>query len=434
MKSPLSASFKRAAAVLPLVSMCLLLGYAANARAAPPDVRILIDVSGSMKQSDPANLRVPALKLLTELLPAGATAGIWLFDQAAEPLVAPQPVDAEWKKQARIAAGKVHSRGLFTHIEAGLSAASADWTSPAAKDAPRHIIVLTDGVVDVSKDAAESAASRARLLADGLTRFQVLGVHVNAVALSKQADAVLLDALAKGTDGWFEQVTNAAALQRVFLHLFEQAAAPDSLPLTGNRFTVDTSVKELTVLVFHVAGTPDLQLTAPDGTVITQAMAQAQATPQIGWQHETGYDLVTLTAPRAGEWSFNAPEDPDNRALIVTDLGLEVGELPTNLMPGEPLSITAQLLEQGSPLTRADFLKLVKVDAAAIGTSGASELTPLPFAETASNFSGAVTTAAAPGDYELIVRADGGTFRRERHRRFKISGPPLHLQRRYRKR
>ncbi len=185
-----------------LVASCCVLG-AASGTCAPPDVRILIDVSGSMQQNDPANLRVPALKLLIELLPAGATAGVWQFDQTAEMLVPPRTVDREWKAQARLAAGKIHSRGLFTHIEAALSAASADWSTPAAKDAPRHIILLTDGMVDVSKDATESAASRARLLADGLTRFQMLGVSVNAVALSEQADSALLNAMANGTDGWF---------------------------------------------------------------------------------------------------------------------------------------------------------------------------------------------------------------------------------------
>ena len=44
-----------------------------------PDVRILIDISGSMKQSDPTNLRAPALELIVQLLPPGSKAGVWLF-------------------------------------------------------------------------------------------------------------------------------------------------------------------------------------------------------------------------------------------------------------------------------------------------------------------------------------------------------------------
>lgn len=402
-----------------IFALCCAL-WAPASLAAAPDIRILIDVSGSMKQNDPANLRVPALRLLTELLPAGATAGVWLFDQVAQPVLAPQTVDASWKTRARAVANRIHSHGLFTHIEAGLDAATADWTMPAASDAPRHVILLTDGMVDIGKDAAASAASRTRLLADALTRFQVLGAHVNTVALSAQADSALLSAIAKGTDGWFQQVADATALQRVFLHLFEQAAAPDGLPLDGNRFTVDTSVRELTVLVFHAPGAPALELTAPDGRVIRRA----DADDSIAWQREAGYDLVTLTSPRAGEWSFNAPQDPDNRALVVTDLGLEVDELPTNVLPGEPLPVAARLLEQGAPLTRREFLELVKVDAATSGPGGAGEVTPLVLDAAASTFGGAAS-AAVPGDYELIVRVDGGTFQRERHRRFHVNGEPF---------
>ena len=35
-------------------------------------MRILVDISGSMKQSDPQNLRIPAVNLLLELLPNGS--------------------------------------------------------------------------------------------------------------------------------------------------------------------------------------------------------------------------------------------------------------------------------------------------------------------------------------------------------------------------
>ena len=46
-----------------------------------PDVRLLIDISGSMRESDPANLRQPALELMLRLLPDGARAGVWTFGE-----------------------------------------------------------------------------------------------------------------------------------------------------------------------------------------------------------------------------------------------------------------------------------------------------------------------------------------------------------------
>ncbi|MEQ8661285.1 MAG: hypothetical protein RLW62_10740, partial [Gammaproteobacteria bacterium] len=69
--------------------LALLLALHAPGLLAAADVRILVDVSGSMKQNDPRNLRVPALRLVSELLPAGTTAGVWLFAEQASVLVAP---------------------------------------------------------------------------------------------------------------------------------------------------------------------------------------------------------------------------------------------------------------------------------------------------------------------------------------------------------
>ena len=52
--------------------------------AAPPDVRLVIDVSGSMKQNDPNNLRQPAVELLVQLLPEGSKAGVWTFGKMGQ--------------------------------------------------------------------------------------------------------------------------------------------------------------------------------------------------------------------------------------------------------------------------------------------------------------------------------------------------------------
>lgn len=55
------------------------------------------------------------------------------------------------------------------------------------------------------------------------------------------------------TDGLYEQVDNAEQLQRAFLHLFEKAAKRDTVPLKENKFKIDDSLTEMTVLVFRQA-------------------------------------------------------------------------------------------------------------------------------------------------------------------------------------
>ena len=60
---------------LRLLCICFLLCFMSSSCAAEDkpsvmsEIQILIDVSGSMKQNDPKNLRISALKLLVNLLP-----------------------------------------------------------------------------------------------------------------------------------------------------------------------------------------------------------------------------------------------------------------------------------------------------------------------------------------------------------------------------
>lgn len=394
----------------------------ATISAANVDIRILIDVSGSMRKNDPGNLRIPAVRLVTELMPRGAYAGIWMFSGTVEQLITPRTVDPAWKTAALKAAGKIHSRGQFTDIEAALTAATRDWGSKDATDAERHVILLTDGMVDVSQRAADSAASRKRLLGDGLARIKALGVQVHTIALSANSDRELMTTLAASTEGWAEQVDDAASLQRVFLHLFEQAASPDSIPLLDNRFEVDDSISEMTLLVFRGTSAEPLQLVNPAGDSLDERSHPAN----VNWRAESGYDLVTVASPETGQWRINTEPDPDNRVLIVTDLKLELDALPTNVLAGESLTISARMTEHDQPLVREDFLKLLQVELAVSG-SASEETTvfPIPLDLEHARFVASHAIDWPAGDHEFVVRVDGGTFRREQRSRLRIHGAPV---------
>ena len=73
--------------VRPLLFLLILVCCWPAAAAEPVDVRLVIDVSGSMKSTDPENLRIPALELVVKLLPENSRAGIWTFANDVEPLV-----------------------------------------------------------------------------------------------------------------------------------------------------------------------------------------------------------------------------------------------------------------------------------------------------------------------------------------------------------
>ena len=106
------------------------------------------------KRNDPKNLRRPALELLVELLPEGGKAGVWTFGKFTNMLVPHKPVNNPWRKQAKGAASKINSVALYTNIGLAIEKASYDHAKPDP-NFETSFILLTDGVVDISRDPKE---------------------------------------------------------------------------------------------------------------------------------------------------------------------------------------------------------------------------------------------------------------------------------------
>lgn len=393
------------------------------------DVRVLIDVSGSMKHNDPHNLRGPALRLLVGLMPTGSRAGVWTFAQSVNMQVPLAIVDAHWRATARAASHRIGSPGLFTNIESALRRASVGWKTPDAA-VRRSLILLTDGMVDVSKDAAENAASRQRILTQLLPRLRAAGVHIHTVALSANADRKLLRALALGTDGWFEQVDDASRLQRIFLRLFEQSVPSESVPLKSNHFTVDNSIKDMTVLVFRKAGAAATRLVDPRG----QVYRSDQHPSSVRWHHDHNYDMVTVAAPARGGWRIDAAQDPDNRVLVITNLKLVAGPLPSHILVGERPIISASLLRDGKTITDQTFLQLTRFE---VRDNAEADIPPLRLLDDGRApdvnrgdglYSARLAAELKSGEHELVLRVRGETFEREVHRAIRVHALPVTVQ------
>jgi hypothetical protein len=295
------------------------------------DIRIVIDVSGSMKKTDPLNLRIPAMKMLNGLIPDGSYAGVWNFGRSVNMTVKWGKVDQAWRQQADIGAAKIHSNGLYTNIESALARATLGWEKADAK-VNRSIILLTDGQVDISKDVEKNKASRNIILSNSIQALKKSGATVHAIALSKDSDETLLKQLALETDGSFETAESAKELQKIFLKLFERATDPDTIEFEGDKFTIDKSISELTLLIFRPKGSKPTQLYPPDSTTIN-----SEQKGQSTWRSDEGYDLITIKKPTVGVWKIDAYSDPDNRLMVVTDLKLKLDEVPAYVTPSEPL-------------------------------------------------------------------------------------------------
>lgn len=406
------------------LGLILFSGFASSAEDAieGADTRILIDVSGSMKKNDPSNLRRPALRLLVGLLPEDARAGVWTFGQYINMQVPLGKVDKAWKIRARQGAGKIHSRGLFTNIEDVIKKSIDDWQGETSKYR-RHLILLTDGMVDISTNAEENAASRARILDQILPQLKAYGAKVHTIALSERADHELMKTLSEETGGWYEQVNDAAQLQRIFLKLFEKVGRPDSVPLRDNRFTIDASISETTLLIFHGDATQLTRVTSPSGS----SFGAIDAPANVNWHRDEGYDLLTISQPEVGEWQIQAAADPDNRVMVVTDLKLHSTELPSKLALGERIPLSVHFTEQGRKITERAFLDVVNIQVEQ--SDGVEPGEPQPLLDNGQqgdqkagdgSYTMLVGDRQKPGRVELLLDVEGKTFKREQHQSFAV--------------
>uniref|UniRef100_UPI003D2BD3C0 VWA domain-containing protein n=1 Tax=Methylophaga lonarensis TaxID=999151 RepID=UPI003D2BD3C0 len=411
------------------VVFCLLLplsvAVTSDPAAAEPrsDIRILIDISGSMRWTDPDNLRQPGLRMLAGLLPADSRAGVWTFATEVNMLVPWRDVDQAWRDNAYQQSYKINSPGLFTNIEAVLETARINQTSadPAFR---RSMILLSDGMVDISKDESKNRQSRQRVLEKVAPQLKQAGIVVHTIALSDEADHELLRDLSLITDGWYHQVNDAEELQRVFLLLFEKSAHRDSVPLTDNQFSIDDSVKEMTVLAFRTAGSEASVLVAPD----QQKIVYPDLPENVRWQHEQYFDLVTIENPSAGRWLIDGEMDPDNRVLILTDMKLRTTDLPNNMLIGERFDFEASLTEKGEIIRRQDFLTLVDANLMQSHELGDFLDSELNSSQHDGVYSRQLGNFFQPGRNDVVMTVKSETFERERRQQINVVPLPVNIE------
>lgn len=405
---------------LPWLIVMLLCGMAGASRVvavpslAPgtpvPDMRILIDVSGSMRETDPENLRIPALNLLVDLVPDGSHAGVWTFGTDASPLVPLARVNEGWRGTARRLSGEIGSEARYTDIAQALEAADEAWLDPGVNPA-RMIVLLTDGKVDISETVADSASSREAILARLAPRLRAAGVRVYTIALSDDADLDLLSRLSLATDGFSSLARSADDLLEVFLSIFTRAVEQEALQIRGQAFHVDASISEFTALVFRPSNASDMVLHAPDGL----SMRRFDHPDNVRWRDAERYNMVTVSNPRAGDWLLEADLQPGTRVNIITALRMRVEGLPGNLVLGERPTLRAWLEQDGERVTDAEFLDLFDfaVQLHADGKAGVVRDMVRVDGE-AGVFETTFAGLDAAGEYEVRVRADGGTITREK--------------------
>jgi uncharacterized protein (TIGR03503 family) len=400
-----------------------------NLPAAEPtsaDLRLLVDVSGSMNQTDPQNLRREGLGLLGKMLPAGTHVGLWRFASKVSEIVPASRVDDPWRASAEQALQQLRSNGQLTDIGAALSRAAR---SPK-QASQAHILLLTDGKVDIGNKPERNQRERDSIITELLPNLVARDFVIHTIALSADADAELLRLLAQESGGEHRVVTNRDELVSVFVDILDQAVPPQRLPISGDGFVVDDSVDELTVLIYHTDSaaarphllTPDLQ------TISAEHHEQT-----VRWLSRPRYDLATIPAPQSGLWQLKGSTD-DTRVTILTDLTLHVQPLAASVLPSEPLTLKFVLRERNQVITDPELLQGLSAHLSMSARNREGEFAE-PLSQEASlvpdgrsgHFLLRTHAPSEPGRYQLHLRVNGATFAREYQRSFAV-GPAFTAQ------
>ncbi|WNO11714.1 vWA domain-containing protein [Teredinibacter sp. KSP-S5-2] len=410
-----------------LLLVCFFLplsGHTQDQSRLPPDVRLIIDVSGSMKQNDPNNLRQPAVELLVQLLPEDSKAGVWTFGQWVNMLVPHKPVESSWKDDALSSAKKINSVGLYTNIGDALEKAAYDRSAPNDKYRT-SLILLTDGMVDIDKDPEKNKEEWRRIVDDVIPKLKEAGYVIHTIALSDNADTNLLNKLSLGTDGLAEVAHTADDLMRIFLKAFDVAAPAEQVPLTDNQFVIDSSVEEFTALIFRQSPDEQTRLVGPDNEEYSANIASRD----VSWHRADNYDLITVKRPLEGEWGVIAAMDPESRITVVSNLNLRVKPLPNNVFKGQEETLKLLLKEDGQTITREEFLSLMDITAAMEAGKDEFELKEYwqsSLSETVPGdgiFQAALPVFDKDGIYQLNVTVDGKSFKRHFSHQFTVREP-----------
>lgn len=387
-----------------------------------PDLRLLIDISGSMKESDPDNLRGPALDLIVRLLPDGARAGVWIFGQDVDILVPHGVVDADWRAQAAAAVAEIDNSGLRTNIPAALAAATWDLGSMD----PRYrtsVVLLTDGKVDVAESPMANAAAARKLLEITVPELGATGIPVHTIALSAEADWGFLRSLAQATAGIAEQASSADQLTAIFLQALEMVAPTARVPVSGGKFLIDDSVREFTALLFYGEQPAKVRLLGPG----EQRLRPEDAVDGVSWFSNRKFALVTVVGPQPGSWQLEAPDGVRARVTVLSNLELEVDPLP-NSLPGDRASeLGIRLRQRGELISSAELLSIF--DLAVVIRAPDGKKTRINVSEThpppaTGEYRVPIPPLQSAGRYTVTARVETPTLQRELPMYVEVIAPP----------
>ncbi|MBI5039936.1 MAG: VWA domain-containing protein, partial [Gammaproteobacteria bacterium] len=395
------------------------------ARTADVDAVLVIDSSGSMKETDPRRLRIPAAKMFISLLDAKDRVGLISFSDNGYPVLHLTPADKQHQAQLFAGVEKVSSKGAYTNLQAALATGHDMLKREGDSQHRRMLVLMSDGKMDTG-DFDKDKALLEKIRGETIDALIKDGIEVYTIAFTEASDMPLMQEVAERTAALSRLASNDRELHEVFSQIFESAKQPDMLPMEGGAFMVDASVEEVTVVASKATPDVDVKLEMPDGRMI----AAASAGKAVRWFKSEQFDMITIEKPPAGQWHLRSSDNRGDKAYVVTHLGMDahLGEAP--MYANTEQTGEAWLHDNGEVVVKAEILGQTHFNVEITQPDGAK--LEMPLADAGMNGDRAAGDGAfanvfnftQPGQQKIRVVAKNANFQREKALIVDVAAPP----------
>lgn len=182
----------------------------------PLDIMLVLDQSGSMRQNDPQRLMGQALGHFIGQLGPEDGIGLILFGTRAEVVQPLNPLGTGNQREALLTQiAQIRYVGKYTNIAAGIERGLYELKLKGRTESIQALVFITDGIMDTG-DPDQNNEMKRWLREQLLQEASERGVRIFSIALTEQADFMLIQEMAAATKGEYFRAMNALDMVKTF--------------------------------------------------------------------------------------------------------------------------------------------------------------------------------------------------------------------------
>ena len=295
--------------------MTLALLAVSNINAAPQDIILIIDNSGSMKDNDPHFLTRETVAEFVSELEYDQRAGLLLFGTQSRLL---SDLNSANQLNSRIEAGELQQidyRDMWTDTAAAIELALYELKMNGAAEAEPIIIILTDGIVDTG-DKQDSERRREWIMGGLAQQAHQAKVRIFGIAFTAAADYELLQTLSQTTRGDYFRILTAGDISSVFSKINQQLMDLPAEAIPMNE--IDQALDALDEFAFDLPLEPSTLMESTAATPIAEPSREHATTATIDGTLPTATNTPQATVIPQFSGRQNS-DDPSSLESVHTD-------------------------------------------------------------------------------------------------------------------